>query len=93
MHENQQLDMGGIIFNDKRRSKTPREQKTSCNEVKKTAKKHGWHVFKNTAYHSDSFAAGSREGKPIFQTSYARDYVKYEFYGVAKEFLREVGFE
>nr|VFJ88468.1 MAG: chromosome partitioning protein [Candidatus Kentron sp. LFY]VFJ91497.1 MAG: chromosome partitioning protein [Candidatus Kentron sp. LFY] len=90
MHENQQLDMGGIIFNDKRRSNTPPEQEESCRDVEVTAKKHGWRVFENIAHHSDSFATGSREGTSIFQTPYARDYVKDEFSGVAKEFLKEI---
>nr|VFK10177.1 MAG: chromosome partitioning protein [Candidatus Kentron sp. LPFa] len=91
MHQNQQLDMGGIIFNGMRRSKTPPEQKQSYSDVQATARKHSWRVFENIAYHSDSFATGSREGAPIFDTPYARDYVKDEFRGVAEEFLRGIG--
>jgi len=91
MHEDQQLDMGGIIFNDMRRTKTPPEQEQSCRDVKKIAKEHGWPVFKNVAYHSDSFASGSRAGKPIFHTAYARGSVIDEFSGVAEEFLRGIG--
>nr|VFK17716.1 MAG: chromosome partitioning protein [Candidatus Kentron sp. LPFa]VFK32609.1 MAG: chromosome partitioning protein [Candidatus Kentron sp. LPFa] len=92
-YEGQQLDMGGIILNGKRRSNTPPEQEQSCHDIEATAKEHGWRVFENVAYHSDSFVTGSREGTPIFQTSYARDYVRNEFNGVAKEFLQEVGFK
>jgi chromosome partitioning protein len=76
MHENQNLDVGGIIFNDIRRSKTPPEQRKSCRDVAAVAGEHDWYVFKNVAFHSDSYATGSRERTPIFETSYARDYVK-----------------
>lgn len=91
MHENQKLEMGGIIFNDMRRSNTPPEQQKSCRDVKNVAKEHGWKVFKNVAHHSDSYATGSREGTPIFKTLYARDYVQGEFSDVANEFLEEIG--
>jgi chromosome partitioning protein len=90
-YQDQDLDMGGIIFNDIRRSNTPPEQKESIKEVTKLAKKHGWPVFKNRAYHSDSYPAGSRDGNPIFKTPYARDYVVGEFHNVANEFLVQVG--
>jgi chromosome partitioning protein len=91
MHQDQTLDMGGIIFNDVRRSNTPPEQKKSMADVKKLAATFGWPVFVERAHHSDSYPAGSREGKPIFQTEYARDYVKGEFDTVAKKFLQSVG--
>jgi chromosome partitioning protein len=89
-HEEQTLEMGGIIFNDKRRSGTPPEQLTSCDDVSTLASQYGWHVFVNSAYHSDSYPTGSRDGKPIFMTPYARDYVVGEFRNVADEFLRKV---
>lgn len=91
MHQDQTLEMGGIVFNDVRRSNTPPEQKTSMNDVKKLAGTFGWPVFQHKAHHSDSYPAGSRDGKPIFQTDYARDYVKDEFDIVAKEFLKVIG--
>lgn len=90
LRQNQQLDMGGIIFNDMRRSNTPPEQKRSCRDVEKVAKEHKWRVFTNIAYHSDSYATGSRAGTPIFQTSHARDYVKGEFREVGVEFLKGI---
>ena len=89
-HQDQEIEMGGIIFNDMRRSNTPPEQLTSCRDVKTLAKTQGWPVFANPSYHSDSYATGSRAGTPIFQTSYARDYVVGEFHLVADEFLRGV---
>lgn len=90
MHSDQDLEMGGIIFNGLRRSNTPPEQKTSMKDVKKLAKENGWPVLESVAHHSDSYATGSREGTPIFQTSYARDYVVNEFHKVASEFLKRV---
>jgi chromosome partitioning protein len=92
MHQDQRLDMAGIIFNDKMRSNTPPEQLKSCEDVKRLAStsKYSWPVFQNEAYHSDSYPRGSRDGKPIFQTSSARYYVKDEFAGVAEEFMKAV---
>lgn len=91
VHQDQALEMGGIIFNDIRRSNTPPEQLESMKEVKALAKKNGWPVFQHKAHHSDSYPAGSRDGNPIFRTPYARDYVKGEFHQVAEEFLKSVG--
>lgn len=90
MSQHQVIEMAGIIFNDKRRSNTPPEQTKSCKDVTKLAAKHGWSVFENPAYHSDSYPTGSRDGKPIFMTSYARNYVVSEFHDVAEEFLKAV---
>lgn len=91
MHQDQNLDMAGIIFNGLRRSNTPPEQTKSISDVTSLARTHGWPVFSEVAHHSDSYPAGSRQGDPIFMTSYARDYVKGEFNKVAKKFLETVG--
>ena len=91
MHQDQVIQMGGIIFNDLRRSNTPPEQQSSIQDVSSLAQKHGWPVFKNAAHHSDSYPTGSRDGNPIFKTPYARDYVIGEFHKVADEFLNKVG--
>jgi chromosome partitioning protein len=91
MHQDQALDMAGIIFNDIRRSNTPPEQTKSCADVKKLAATFGWPVFEEAAHHSDSYPAGSRQGLPIFLTDYARNYVKGEFVAVANKFLASVG--
>lgn len=91
LNQNQTIEMGGIIFNGLRRSNTPPEQIKSMADVKKIAKEEGWPVLYNPAHHSDSYPTGSREGTPIFRTSYARDYVQSEFNQVANEFLSKVG--
>ena len=91
MHQDQVIQMGGIIFNDLRRTNTPPEQQSSIQDVSSLAQKHGWPVFKNAAHHSDSYPTGSRDGNPIFKTPYARDYVIGEFHKVADEFLNKVG--
>lgn len=90
MHNDQHLEMGGIIFNGLRRSNTPPEQERSLSDVRVLAQSNGWPVLDSVAHHSDSYATGSREGTPIFQTSYARDYVVHEFHKVANEFLKKV---
>ena len=91
MHQDQSLEMAGIIFNDMRRSNTPPEQIKSKGDVEKLATTFGWPVFDDAAYHSDSYPTGSRQGVPIFLTEYARDYVKGEFAVVAKKFLQAIG--
>src|ERR1700694_3287486 len=68
MHQDQALDMAGIVFNGKRRVNTPPEQKKSCADVKKLASTFGWPVFDEGAHPSDSYQAGSRQGIPIFLT-------------------------
>ncbi|WP_081770224.1 ParA family protein [Luteimonas huabeiensis] len=91
MHQDQALDMAGIIFNDLRRSNTPPEQKRSRLAVSTLAAEFGWPVFDVAAHHSESYPAGSRQGTPIFMTDYARDYVKDEFSAVGENFLASIG--
>ncbi|ATE74452.1 ParA family protein [Lysobacter capsici] len=91
MHQNQALEMAGIIFNDMRRSGTPPEQRKAVADVTELAKAHGWPVFDTVAYHSDSYPSGSRQSSPIFLTDNARNYVIGEFAAVADKFLKSVG--
>lgn len=91
MHQNQDLDIAGIVFNDLRRTNTPPEQTKSRKDVKALAEEFGWPVFDEIAYHSDSYPAGSRQSSPIFLTDYAREYVKDEFNSVGEQFLKAIG--
>lgn len=93
MYHDQELEMGGIIFNGLRRTGTPPEQQQALRNVRSLSKDYGWRVFDNSAHHSDSYPAGSRDGAPIFRTNYARDYVVSEFSQVAKEFLEAIDHE
>lgn len=90
LHQDQDIEMGGIVFNGLRRSNTPPEQRRSMRDVSKLAQQHNWPVLKNVAHESDSYPAGSRAATPIFRTAYARNYVKGEFHAVASEFLERI---
>lgn len=86
----QLIEMGGIIFNDMIRKGTPNEQIDSCEDVKKLANEHGWRIFENIVYHSNSYPTGSRNRLPVFLTERAKNFVKTELYAVAEEFLRSI---
>jgi chromosome partitioning protein len=89
--ENQEIDIAGIIFNDSDPQHRKPEQNKARRDVHTVARTHGWPVFENEARRSDSYAAGARAGTAIFQTKYARDYVKGEFTLVGDEFLSRIG--
>jgi chromosome partitioning protein len=90
-HEDQVITLAGIVFNDADPQHRKNEHIRSRRDVRLIAKDNGWPVFENEARHSDSYAAGARAGTPIFDTKYARDYVKDEFALVGDEFLTKVG--
>jgi hypothetical protein len=56
--------------------------------VRKIAKEEGWYVFRNEVSSSDSYPKGSRIGKPIFLTDYARETKIADFEAVAEEFYK-----
>ena len=88
-HKNERFpELAGIIFNDS--SATKGEHGKSRKYVKKVAKREGWHIFKGEISHSDSYPAGSRVGKPIFLTNYARSYKKEELEKAAKEIFLHI---
>ncbi|MBE9056738.1 ParA family protein [Sphaerospermopsis sp. LEGE 08334] len=89
INRNQKLEIAGIIFNDHNKDMSP-EEITSCRSVRNIAENYGWKVFESTVHRSRSFAAGSRERQPIFNTPRARTDVKYNFDKVAEEFLKAV---
>ncbi len=90
-HEDQDIDLAGIVFNDADPNLVKPEHNRARKDVREVAAKHGWPVFEREARHSDSYAAGARAGTAIFETRYARDYVKREFEMVGDEFLEKVG--
>lgn len=87
---NHDINMAGIIFVGGRRSAIPPEQRQAIAQTRVLAKQNRWRVFENVVRHSDSYPRGSRAATPIFQTKWARDYVRREFRAVGAEFLRAV---
>ncbi len=88
-HRNQEIDIAGILFNAVAESKI--EHQKSKHDVITLAKKNQWYVFQNEISYSDSYPKGSREGKPIFLTGYARWDKLNQFEALANEFLQRVG--
>jgi chromosome partitioning protein len=83
-----EIDVLGIVFN----ASAPKlEDDRSRSFVRKTAKEHGWPVFKNSVSQSDSYPKGSRFGTPIFLTDYARASKIADFEAVADEFFEKLG--
>ena len=87
-HEAQSIKMAGIVFNSV--SENKEEHQRSKSDVKKVASENGWYVFDHEITYSDSYPKGSRVGKPIFQTAYARGSKVAELRQVAQEFLGRV---
>jgi len=90
-HQNQEIDIAGVVFNGGKRSDPPWQEFMAVSDVRGTANENGWRVFNNQVFDSRSYPNGSREGQPIFRTSYSRNIVVQEFYDVAEEFLVSVG--
>jgi chromosome partitioning protein len=88
-HRNQEIDIVGILFNAVMENKI--EHQKSKHDVMTLAKKNQWYVFKNEISYSDSYPKGSREGKPIFLTGYARWDKLNQFEALANEFLERIG--
>ena len=93
MHQDQEMELAGIVFNGGRRTYPTSEQRRSYKDIERLAAKNDWPVYKNRAYFSDSYPTGSRASTPIFMTSYARSYVQEDFSRVGKEFLKSVGLQ
>lgn len=80
----QPVDVMGIVFN---MSMDNGEHQRSRAYVRKEAANNGWNVFNSEVSYSDSYPKGSRLGRPIFLTDYARAYRISNFYSVAQEFM------
>lgn len=84
------LEMAGIIFNGVT-NYSPEEIK-SIKEIEKLSQTNNWYVFQNKIEYSRSYPAGSRSGKAIAYTPYARYNRISQFRRFAEEFAQRVGF-
>lgn len=82
------IDVLGIVFNT---SGDKLEHDRSRAFVSKVAKDNEWYVFEHEVTYSDSYPKGSRAGRPIFLTDYARSWKIADFVAVADEFAGRVG--
>ncbi|MDQ6615692.1 MAG: AAA family ATPase [Actinomycetota bacterium] len=80
----QPVDVMGIVFN---MTMANGEHQRSKAYVRKEAANNCWDVFESEVSYSDSYPKGSRLGKPIFLTDYARAYRISNFVSVAEEFV------
>jgi chromosome partitioning protein len=88
-HRDSRIQIAGILFNAISPEKT--EHQKSKADVVGLAKRNKWYVFRNEIGYSDSYPKGSREGKPIFLTGYARANKVNEFEALADEFSQRIG--
>jgi chromosome partitioning protein len=79
----ERVDVLGVVFNA---ASDKIEHDRSRSFVRQTAKSEGWYVFSNEITYSDSYPKGSRIGRPIFLTDYARETKIADFRAVAEEF-------
>ena len=89
-HQNQSIDIAGVVFNGGERGDPPWQEDKSVDDVRGIADGNGWRVFRNRIFDARSYPNGSRAGHPIFRTPHSRGYVVREFYDVAEEFLDSV---
>lgn len=87
-HKEKEVELLGIVFNAA--GEKP-EHERSRDYVTKVAAENKWYVFANEVTYSDSYAKGSRLGRPIFQTDYARGRKIQDFANVAEEFCARIG--
>lgn len=86
--EDRKVEIIGIVFNAI--SNYSPEEVTSKGEVLALAKKYGWYVFSNDVRYSRSYPKSAREGRPIFQTSYARQEQAQRFHLFAGELAQRI---
>ena len=84
------VEVGGIVFNGVRAGNVPSQQVRAMQDVRKIARKHGWHVFRQEVRYSDSFPAGSSFGTPIGLTHNVRTYVRKEFDKFYRQFEKRI---
>jgi chromosome partitioning protein len=74
----------GVVFNA---TTEKLEHDRSRSFVRKVSHDNSWYVFSREVSYSDSYAKGSRYGKPIFLTEHARSWKIEDFEAVAQEFF------
>jgi chromosome partitioning protein len=82
-HKKKKVSVLGIVFNA---AMEKLEHDRSRAFVRNIAKQEGWYVFRHEVSYSDSYPKGSRLGKPIFLTDYARGTKIADFNAVGEEF-------
>ncbi len=82
------VQVAGVIFN--MCSDYSPEENKSKTEVRELSDSFDWHVFDKEVPYSRSFPKGAREGRPIFQTSYARSNVASEVAAFCNAFAARV---
>jgi chromosome partitioning protein len=88
-YEDHKVELMGIMFNAT--TNYAPEEILSKQEVRNLAQQYGWYVFKNEVTYSRSYPKSAREGKPIFWTSYVRQYQATIFHNFAEEFAGRIG--
>ena len=91
-NDDHEIEIAGLVFNHGDYSPGP-EGRQSIEEVRKQAKRHGWHIFRNELPHSKSYPKAARAGTPIAQTGYARWNVIDGFENLMKEIFAKLGIE
>jgi len=89
-NEDHQIVMAGVVFNHGDYQPGP-EAKTSLNEVRSLAKKHGWPMFVNEVPHSKAIPKSAREASAVAHTSYARSGIKSAIVEFCGELFGKVG--
>lgn len=83
------IGVSGICFN--MCSDYSPEENNSKAEVRDLAASFNWHVFDEEVPYSRSFPRGAREGRPIFNTAYARTTVADEVASFCNAFGGQIG--
>ena len=90
-HEDREIEVCGLVFNDFVRGNEKREHKLARKDVRDKAIEYQWDVFKNDIPHSDSYFRTAREGMPIEHTKGTHKKVIVEFKAFADEFFGKIG--
>lgn len=90
-NEDHSIEIAGLVFNHSSAYSSGPERQQSIAEVRKDAKKYGWHIFENQLKYSASYPRASREGESLARTPHSRWYVVAEFEQLKKEIFERLG--